>query len=448
MLLCFVLFFYSGTQLTLLPGNPFSKTSPTVSPSVQYGSYAYYLPHPNQPSNSHTDALVDKFAKLNAPSTEIKTQVASNNQELERRGKSSLPSTKLDASNMEGSKSVLADFNNTGDVIRNKLEPNCFKTREQYNHNSNQGGGEGRESDEIRSPQELSVGLVKLPDTDISPSDSGIEFATTVPTPSEPTIPLPNPQTSQSHDESGLTESQEAVGSDYLSCGHLRRPSLQSSSSVDSCSSPFPSPEINPVQVSEKSTGEYHPLAQSKRPIRTRCRKCAKLKQESNTLKEKLNKVQSEWNTEREQNTKQVRELIEQLHQQRQDNYELTQRVHGSEVRHREATRTIQKLQGELQNMTRLFKLQQTEQVRLKEAYDHCFTAKCELFKVQLQRADSMQCPEGTYYENAADMSQQGQYSMNNAYGPSDYTNGYYEPANSMNNTEWLTANFQAGHIY
>ena len=96
--------------------------------------------------------------------------------------------------------------------------------------------------------------------------------------------------------------------------------------------------------------------------------------------------------------------------------------------------------------MKQLFELQQAEQVRLKEAYDYCFKAKCELFKVQLQRADSMQCHEDTYYENsnAGDMNQRGQCSMNN--GPSVYPSGYYEPTNLKSNTEWQTANFQVGY--
>ena len=407
-------------------------------------SGSHYISQPYQPSiaNSHnTDALVDGLANFricDLPRPEIN---AKDNKELVRRGRLSLPSTQSDASNVGGGISTPTDLNDTGVVTRTKSEPQHFKE-----HNSSR-GIKKRESVESKLPQEVSADLRldQLPDVNSSPSDSGIVFATTAPTPSEPTVPLPNPQTSLSQNEeskSGITESQDAVGSDYLSCSHLRRPSLQSTSSIDSSNSPFSSLEINPVQVSEKSPGEYLPLGQSKRPIRQRCRKCVKLKQESNMLKEKLDKVQSEWNTEREQNTKQVRELIEELHRQRVDNYELKQRVYGSEVRHREATKTIQKLQMELQNMTQLFRLQQTEHARLKEAYDCCLIAKCELFKVQLQRADSMQCPEETYCENAADMSHHGQYSMNN--GPNHYTNGDHEQ--TMTTTEWQTANYQAMH--
>ena len=331
-----------------------------------------------------------------------------------------------------------SDLNDTGVIAHTKSEPQYIKE-----HSSSQ-GGRGRESVKSSLPQELSC-LDQLPDMNSSLPDSGIEFATIAPTPSEPTVPLPNPHTPLSQDEeskSGITESQDAVGSDYLSCGHLRCPSLKSTSSIDS-NSPLSSLETNPVQVSEKSPGEYHPLAQSKRPFRQRCRKCAKLKQESNMLKEKLDKVQSEWNTEREQNTKQIRELKEELHRQRLDTYELKQCVYGSEVRHRKATKTIQKLQMELQNMTQLFKLQQTEHARLKEAYDCCLIAKCELFKVQLQRADSMQCPEEMYRENAADNSHYEQYSMNN--GPNHYTDGYHEQTMTA---EWQTANFQAMHMH
>ena len=410
------------------------------------GSY-YGIPQPNQPSNSRNiDALVDRLADFNLPYSDAKFN-AKENMELPRRGRLSLPSAKGDIGSLGRGTRTPTGPHNTGAAARTQSAPQHCN-----DHTSGQCGGM-RESVKSSMPQELSMDLHlesdEFPDMNGTSSDSGIEFSTTVPTPSEPTVPpLPaNPQTSLSQGEdskSGITESQDAVGSDYLSCGHLRRPSLHSSSSIDSSGSPFPSPEINPVQVSEKSPGEYHPLANDgKRPIRQRCRKCAKLKQETKTLKEKLDKVQSEWNTEREQNTEQVRGLREELHRQRLDNYELKQRVFGTEVRHREATRTVQRLQMELQRMTQLFKLQQTEQARLKEAYDCCLVAKCELLKVQLQRADSMQCPEEVYYENqAADVSHHGQYSMNNR--QNDYTSGYHEQ--TMTSNEWQTANFQVVH--
>jgi hypothetical protein len=384
--------------------------------------------------------LVDKFANFNLPHSEEKFN-AKENMELTRRGRGrfSLPSAKGDIGNLGGGTSIPTDPNNAGAVARTQSEPQHF------NEHTSGRGGWTRESVKSSLPHESSVGLRldEVPDMNSTSPDSGIEFSTTAPTPSEPIVlPLSNPQTSLSQGEdskSGITESQDAVGSEYLSCGHLRRPSLHSSSSIDSSDSPFPSPKINPVQVSEKSPGEYHPLASDgKRHIRQRCRKCAKLKQESKALKEKLDKVQSEWNTEREQNTEQITGLREELHRQRLDNYELKQRVYGSEVRHREATRTIQSLQMKLQNMTQQFRLQLSEQAKLKEAYDCCLMAKCELLKVQLQRADSMQCPEETYYDygnQTADMS--GQYSMNT--GPNDYTSGYHEQ--TMTNNEWQTAN-------
>lgn len=402
----------------------------------------YGISQPNQPYNSHKiDALVDGLANLSLPRSETPN---AKHKEPARRGRSSLPSTDCITGNLGGGTSIPTDLNHAGGVPRTKSEPQHVS-----DHSSSQdGGARGRESVKSSLPQELSVGLCldQLSDMNSSP-DSGIQFATTAPTPSQPTVPLPNPQTSPSQEgdgKSGIRESQDAVGSDYLSCGHLRCPSLQSSSSVDSSGSPFPLPEINPIQVSEKSPSEYHPLAESKRPIRQRCRKCAKLKQESNTLKEKLHEVQSEWNTERQQNTEQIKGLREELHRQRLDNYELKQRVYGSEVRHREATKTIQKLQMELGNMTQLFRLQQTEQAKLKEAYDCSFMAKCELLKVQLQRADSLQCPEeaGYYDINTAEMSHHGQYSMNS--GPNVSSSGYHE--RTVANTEWQNANFQPVH--
>ena len=405
------------------------------------GSY-YGIPQPNQPSNSRNiDALVDTLADFNLPCLDTKFN-AKENKEPPRRGRLSLPSAKGDIGSLGGGTRTPTGPHNTGAVARTKSEPQHCN-----DHISGQGGG-ARESVKPSMPQESSMGPYlesdEFPDVNGTSSDSGIEFSTTVPTLSEPTVPpLPaNPQTSLSQDEdskSGVTESQDAVGSDYLSCGHLRRPSLYSSSSVDSSGSPFPSPEINPIQVSEKSPGEYHPLANDgKRPIRQRCRKCAKLKQEAKMLKEKLDKVQSEWNTERERNTEQVRGLREELHRQRLDNYELKQRVFGTEVKHREATKTIQSLRMELQRMTQLFLLQQTEQARLKEAYDCCLVAKCELLKVQLQRADSMQCPEEVYYENQAEdvshHNMHGQYSMNN--GQNDYTSRYHEQTNNLQNMQ------------
>ena len=382
--------------------------------------------------------MVDGFENFNLPHSEASSKEIKG---LVKRGRSSLPSTKTCTGNFSGGTSTRTDLNDTGAAVaRTKSEPQPNFN----NHNSSQDyEAREKESASVKStlPQEPSVDICldQLPDM----SDCGIEFATIAPTPSEQLL---NPQTfppKHDHDNgtSGVTESQDAVSSDTLSCGHLRRPSLQSSSSIDSNNSPFPSPEINPIQVSEKSPGEYHPLADSKRPIRQRCRKCAKLKQESKTLKEELNKVQSEWKAEREQNTEQIEGLKEELYRQRLDNYELTQRVYGSEVRHREAMKTIQKLQMELQNMTQFFRLQQAEHAHLKAAYDCSLKAKCELFKVQLQRADSMQCPEEAYYGNAAgSMGHQGQYSVNN--GPyHDHTSGYHEQI--MTNT---IDNFQAVH--
>ena len=440
--------FYSGTQLTLLPsacGNPFSKASPTESPS----SLNQYGPHPSSsPTSRNTDALIDTFGKIHIGNFTSLVKVPDDNMgrynpEFGRRGRSSLPSRNGEASDKGGDKTVTtlqAEMNDTGDIGRTRSEPQCFKSREAHSLDLHSGKGEPVEDS---LPQKPSNGLEKLADLKNSLSDSGIKFSTTAPTPSEPTIPLSNPQASPTgsqseNSNSDIIESQDtAVGANYLACGHLRRPSLNSSSSVDSSDSPFPSPEINPVQVSEKSPGEYHPLAGTKRSVRPRCRKCAKLKEESNTLREKVNQVQSEWDTERKQNTKQIRDLVEELHRQRQANYELTQRVYSRDLRHREASRTIQQLQMELQQMTHLFQLQEAEQARLKEAYDYCFRTKCELFKVRLQRADSMQCHETIQYENVADMSQHEQYPMHNT--PNDYTNTYHEQItmNSSQDTQW-----------
>lgn len=326
--------------------------------------------------------------------------------EVESKGKSSLPSTRSssDTSNVGRDKTELTslsvDLNDTGDITCTRSQPHFFTH-----------------------------------DVSSNPSDvgSGIEIAATIPSSSssEPVMLSRSSQSFKPNDEfkRKCASSTETQDTDVQSCTHQRRPSLNSSSSVDSNSSQFSSLEAysGPIQVSERSPGEYHPLS-NKRSVRPRCKKCAKLKQESNTLKEKIDKVQSEWDTEREQNTKQVKYLIEELHRQRQDNYELTQRVYCTEVRHREASRTIQKLQLELQTMTTLIKLQEAEQIKLKESYDYCFKTKCELLKVQLQRADSMQCPENTYSEIADNVSRYEQHS-----GPTSRTN-FIQHEPTMNN--------------
>ena len=199
----------------------------------------------------------------------------------------------------------------------------------------------------------------------------------------------------------GVVKSQQ--GPLCLSCGH---PLLDRSSSTESTNSPQPSPEIDAVQVTETSPGEYHPLADSecfkKIKRRRRCKHCEMLKKESDAVREELAKLQETLKKDRERSNAQVDDLKEQLYRERLENYELKQRIYNSELRHREAAKTIQHLKIELQEMRELTNIMEGEQAGLKQAYLSCY-AKCQLFRVRLQRADSMQCQENVYVENTVD---------------------------------------------
>ena len=222
---------------------------------------------------------------------------------------------------------------------------------------------------------------------------SGFEITTTTPTPSEPTIPPPNPPTAPElikDSGSGMTESQTtALGSDSLVYNHMRNPSLLSSSSIDSTDDSCTSSEINPIQVSEQKEGECYPVVTGggirpascskgvEKQKRQRCKHCAKLKKESNALKEELHKVQRTVSREREQNDSQVADFKEQLFLvEQQAHYQLTQYVRHSELRHQAAARTIQKLQRELQQIEK-------EKECVKNAYDCCLE-RFQTFKTEL----------------------------------------------------------------
>ena len=187
------------------------------------------------------------------------------------------------------------------------------------------------------------------------------------------------------------------------SCGHFL---LRRGSSADSIYSPHPSLEVNPVQVSEKSPGEYHPLADSecskKMVRRRRCKQCEKLRKEMDTLRKDLAEMQRTLTREREQSKEQVDDLKRQLYYERQENYELKQRVYSSEVRHRQAEVTIHQLQFDVQELKDIIRIKEDEKAGILQAYTSC-SEMCKILRVRLQRADSMQCGSSVYYDNSVD---------------------------------------------
>ena len=224
--------------------------------------------------------------------------------------------------------------------------------------------------------------------------------------PSEPTKVSPNPPTAagsiKDNGSNGVTESQTKVpGSDSLTYNHnvIRTPSLQSGSSIDSTDD---SAEVDPIQVSELSEGDHYAMITSggikpascskgvEKQKRQRCKHCVKYKEETNVLKVELNKLQQTLSREREQSNAQVASFREEIyHVEQHANYEITQcqiYIHNAELRHEDAARTIQKLQRELQ-------LVKKERDSIKNAYDLC-SERCQMLEAELQRVDSMQCPQ------------------------------------------------------
>lgn len=227
--------------------------------------------------------------------------------------------------------------------------------------------------------------------------------AITTPMPTEPTMVPPNPPTAagliKDNGSNGVKESQTTIpGSDSLTYDHnvMRTPSLQSGSSIDSTDD---SAEVDPIQASEDdhyamiTSGGIKPASCSKgveKQKRQRCKHCVKYKEETNVLKVELNKLQRTLSREREQSNAQVASLREEIyHVEQHANYEITQcqiYVHNAEVRHQDAARTIQRLQRELQLVGK-------ERDSIKNAYDSCLE-RCHMLEAELQRVDSMQCPE------------------------------------------------------
>ena len=99
-----------------------------------------------------------------------------------------------------------------------------------------------------------------------------------------------------------------------------------------------------------------------------------------------MNKVQRTLSIERDQSNKQVNDLKEQIYIAQQNETGLVHYIHNIEQRHLDAERTIQKLRRELQ-------LLEAEKFHLKKAYDVCL-ARCDTMKAELERADSLQCPD------------------------------------------------------
>ena len=247
----------------------------------------------------------------------------------------------------------------------------------------------------------------------------GFEVTTTAPTPQEAqpnqlTAPPGNESNITARGEkshigcSGITESQTTEpGSNFLSYHQIsRHPSLHSSSSVESNDSSIcDSAEIDPIQASEENPGEGEPLVsggikpgscsnhRANRQNRQRCKHCTRLKKESIALKEELNKVKRTLSSEREQSNKQVNDLKEQLYGVEQKATGFTHHIYNLEQRHQDAERTIHKLRRELQ-------LLEAEKFHLKNAYDVCL-ARCDTMKAELERADSLQCPDYEDYHTA-----------------------------------------------
>ena len=212
----------------------------------------------------------------------------------------------------------------------------------------------------------------------------------------------------------GVTESQTtAPGSDSITFHHsiMRTPSLQSGSSIDSTDD---SAEVDPIQASEQSTvtsnhqamitnGGLKPAACSKpsgeKQKRQRCKHCVKYREESDSLKKEVAKFERTLSREREQSNAQVASLREEIyHVEQQAKHVITQIeyhiMHDAELRHQSAARTIQRLQRELQ-------LVQRERDSFKNAYDSCLE-RCQMLSTELQRVDSMQCPEYAMDPNPA----------------------------------------------
>lgn len=208
---------------------------------------------------------------------------------------------------------------------------------------------------------------------------------------------------------SAVFESQTTEpGSNTLSYRQMsRHSSVLSTSSDESIESLCNSPEVDPIQASEQSPGECHPLVSgggglmpagcrsqttNEKRKQQRCKQCTKLKKESNALAEKLNKVQRTLSMEREQSTHQVSDLKTQLCYVE---HTFTQYKRDSEQRHKHVGRTIQRLQRELGQI-------EIEKASLKSAYDACLS-RCEMLKIELQRAESLQCQDSCnseYSEN------------------------------------------------
>lgn len=451
-----------------LYGEPLPPASPTDPRYDQSKSLA--SSHDPSPIS---DALMDTFAQLNISSankratTHNQSTVSDSSASVMREklftSNASSPPTDTSAAEVQcgDGKTSRAGLNNTDyGVTRSRSAPHEITSEEQHGLNQVSGSKEPLGDISLRHnpPRVLADG---------QRNSSGFEIVTTAPTPTptplEPTMPPTTtaPQFTgdnycnedsnrmklddHSQDKStptrysGVTESQkDALGSDLLSCGHIRR--LSSSSSTGSTDSPYPSPEVDPVQVSEQSPGEYHPLASGGiepaksvvKQRRQRCKQCAKLKKESNALREELDKVQRALDIERDQNNRQVDDLKQQLHHQQQANYALINVIHDSELRHQVAERTIQHLQRELQRMKILNHLLEDEKAGIKRAYE----AKCEFFRVELQRADSMHCYDSEYYENTSSVSHIYHKQTVPAHGTHD--------SYSTHHSQWQTPYLQA----
>ena len=251
-------------------------------------------------------------------------------------------------------------------------------------------------------------------------SNNNMAMSTSMRMPTERTIPVsPNPPTASAwlikeggSNGPGVSESQTtAPGSDSLVYDHsvMRSPSLRSESSIESTDD---SAEVDPIQASEQSegamftitSGGLKPASCSKsgggKRKRQRCEHCVKYKKESNDLKKELVELQRTLSREREQSNVQVAGFREEIYRvEQQANYEIAQcQIHivrDAELRHHDASRIIQKLQRELQ-------LVEKERDGFKNAYDSCLE-RCQMLQAELQRVDSMQCPDYCYeqYDNA-----------------------------------------------
>ena len=409
--------FYSDLQQRLDLSNIQDKPLPSSSP-IEAPNYIHALQYPVISSDPHSHSIASKLKRLSITPDPPNIVTARDTHTVFHASSANDKLFTLPPPSDENAISHFSQRNGssppTNDVSE-KLHSVCTPT---------QGSRNTEPSGNITQSHPKPTN--KRPDG--HKASTGIDIATTTLPTSAPMEPSPNPSPVPEvikNEGSGVTESQTtAPGSDSLSYHHnfMRNPSLQSGSSIDSTDD---SAEVDPVQVSEQQEGEcYHsviingglkPAGCSKgieKQKRQRCRHCVKHKEESNKLKEELNKVQRTLSREREQSSAQAANFREELYLVEQHaNYEISQcqtYAHNVELRHQDAAITIHRLRLELQQVER-------ERDNIKNAYDSCLE-RCQVLKAELQRVDSMQCPE--YYEQYDNTIAPNPMS----YQPSDYS--------------------------